>query len=110
MGLRTGLLTQGQLDQAQQINSFMVLGVISNWSIPIGMIVFGYGTFRTGLLSRWAGMLLLFAGVAMILRDIPGVEYLFAVLAVAAWGWLGWSLWTTAPSTIPAYSGASSPS
>ncbi len=94
LGVLTGLLTQTQLDQAGQINSFIVLGAIANWSLNVGTIIFGYGTFRAGVFPRWAGILLLFVGVAIILRDIPGVESMFAVLSVVAWGWLGWALWT----------------
>lgn len=93
MAITTGLLTEVQLDPTQQISSFVALGKIDDWAFISGAILFGYGTFRTGIFPRWAGILLLLLGVASIFRDITVVEYIWAALSLAAWGWLGWALW-----------------
>ncbi len=98
IGVVTGLLTQAQLDRAGQIMSFVVLGTIANWSLNVGLMVFGYGTLRARVFPHQAGALLLVAGVIIFFRDITGVEYLFAVLSVVAWGWFGLALWKHASS------------
>jgi hypothetical protein len=94
MALLTGALTHAQLEQVGAVGSLRVIGAIANWSFNVGAIAFGYGTFRAGVFPRWAGILLLLVGVVIIFRDIPGIEYIFAVLYFVAWGWLGWALWT----------------
>jgi hypothetical protein len=90
---RTGLITDAQLEQAEQITSFAVLNLIGNISIILGWIVFGFGVVRSGVFSRWAGILMMLTGVAMFVRDIFIFEYVFAVLSSVVYGWLGWSLW-----------------
>jgi hypothetical protein len=95
MGLRTGLVTQEQLEQTQQITSWIVLAAIANWSFILGTILFGFGTFRTAIFPRWAGMIFLLAGVAFVFSAMDLFEYIFAILSFAAWGWMGWALWSS---------------
>jgi len=99
LGLRTGLVTQEQLDQTQQITSWIVLAAIANWSFILGTILFGFGTFRTAIFPRWAGILFLLAGVAFIFSSMDLFEYTFAILSFAAWGWMGWALWRSPSAT-----------
>lgn len=99
LGLLAGALTQAQLERASQIRSFIVIAAIAKWSLSMGTIVFGYGMVRAQVFPRWAGILLLIAGMVIIFRDIPGVEYIFAVLWSGVWGWLGWALWKNPNST-----------
>ena len=101
MALRTGLATQVLLEQAQSITSFLVLNAVMYWSTILGYIIFGFGTFRAGVFPRWTGILFLLVGVVLIFRDITGVEYIFAVLSVIAWGSLGWFLWKNPTSPEP---------
>ena len=94
LALRTGLITQAQLEQAQQISSFAILSVVGNILIALGWIVFGYGVIRTGMFPRALGIVMMLTGVAIVIRDVSLVfEYAFAILSVTAYGWLGWSLW-----------------
>lgn len=94
LALRTGLITEAQLEQAQQISSFAILSAVGNISIILGWIIFGYGVIRTGLFPRAIGIIMMLTGVAMVARDaFPVFEYLFAILSVTAYGWLGWELW-----------------
>ncbi len=93
LGIMTGAGLQEHLDQVGPVTSFVVIGAVGYWAYNLGLIIFGYGTFRAGVFPQWAGILLLLAGVTIFFRDMPGVEYIFAILAVAAWGWLGWALW-----------------
>jgi len=91
---RTGLITEAQMEQAQQISSFAILLAIGNISIVLGWIIFGFGVIRTGLFPRALGMIMMLTGVAFVVRDVSLVfEYLFAILSVTAYGWLGWALW-----------------
>jgi hypothetical protein len=94
LAAQTGLISEAQLAQAAQITSFTVLDRIGNISIILGWIIFGFGVIRADVFPRWAGMLMILAGVVMFVRDYFIFEYLFAVLSTAAYGWLGWSLWT----------------
>lgn len=94
LALRTGLITEAQLEQAQQIGSFAILSTAGNILIILGWIIFGYGVIRTGTFPRPIGIIMMLTGVAMVVRDaFPLFEYLFAVLSVTAYGWLGWALW-----------------
>ena len=91
---RTGLITEAQMEQAQQISSFAILLAIGNIAIVLGWIIFGFGVIRTGLFPRAIGIIMMLAGVAIVVRDVSLVfEYLFAILSVTAYGWLGWALW-----------------
>ena len=91
---RTGLITEAQMEQAQQISSFAVLLAIGNIAIVLGWIIFGFGVIRTGLFPRALGIIMMLTGVAFVVRDVSLVfEYLFAILSVTAYGWLGWALW-----------------
>jgi hypothetical protein len=91
---RTGVLTDAQLELAGQITSFVVLNLVGNVSIILGWVVFGFGVIRSGIFPRWAGILMMLTGVAMVVRDLFIFEYFFAALSTAAYGWLGWALWT----------------
>lgn len=91
---RTGLITEAQLEQARQISSFAILLAVGNISIVLGWIIFGYGIIRTGMFPRTIGIIMMLTGLAMIVRDAFLLfEYLFAILSVTSYGWLGWSLW-----------------
>ena len=98
---RTGLITEAQLEQAQQISSFVILLTVGNILIVLGWIIFGYGIIRTGMFPRPIGILMMLTGVAMVVRDTAIVfEYLFAILSVTSYSWLGWSLWKHANKGI----------
>ena len=91
---RTGLITEAQMEQAQQIISFAILLAIGNIAIVLGWIIFGFGVIRTGLFPRAIGIIMMLTGVALVVRDVFLIfEYLFAILSVTAYGWLGWALW-----------------
>jgi hypothetical protein len=65
------------------------------WAWRLGDIIFGLATFRAGIFPRWAGILLMLAGVMGIFLELGSIaQYLFTALAFAAWVGLGWSLWT----------------
>jgi hypothetical protein len=94
LALRTGLITEAQLEQAQQISSFAILSTVGNILTILGWVIFGYGVLRTGIFPRAIGMIMILTGVAMVVRDTSLVfEYAFAILSVTAYGWLGWALW-----------------
>ena len=93
LALRAGLITEVQLEQTQQITSFILLNAVGNAALVLGWIIFGYGIVRTRVFPRWAGFLMMLTGVAMVVRDFFIFEYAFAVLAVVVYGSLGWALW-----------------
>lgn len=98
---RAGLITDAQLEQAGQITSFAVLNIVGNASIILGWIIFGLGVTRSGIFPRWAGILMILAGIFMVVRDFFIFEYFFAVLSSLAYGWLGWVLWKKAQEVAP---------
>jgi len=94
LALRTGLITEAQLEQAQQISSFAILSAAGNIAIVLGWIIFGYGVIRTDMFPRALGIIMMLTGVAVALRDTSLVfEYVFAILSATAFGWLGRALW-----------------
>ncbi len=94
MAFALDVLTQAQLEQAQQLASLAVLDPIATWAIAVGTVLFGFGISRAGVFPRWAGILLLLVGV-MTIFDLTAIEYIWAMLSVIAWGWLGWALWAS---------------
>ena len=101
LALRTGLVTQEQLLKGSEISSLAFLQTAGNVFIILGWIVFGIGVIRSGIFPRWAGILMILAGVFMVVRDFFIFEYFFAVLSSLAYGWLGWSLWNKAKEITP---------
>lgn len=89
----TIILTPDQVGQMAQISSFATLDLIAIWGFRLGAIIFGVGIFRAGIFPRWAGILLLLAGVTHIFSAITGVLYIFAALLSVSWGWLGLAFW-----------------
>lgn len=97
---RMGVLTDAQVEQMTQITSFMILNVVGNASIMLGWVLFGFGVIRSGIFPRWAGILMILAGVVMFVRDLFFFEYFFAVLSSVAYGWLGWALWNNSSEAM----------
>ena len=62
---RMGFLTDAQIEQRAQITSIVVLNLVGNVSIMLGWIIFGFGVIRSSIFPRWAGILMMLAGVAM---------------------------------------------
>jgi hypothetical protein len=91
-----GIITRAQLEQGPQIGLLVVLGVVEQWTWPLGLLLFGIGTLRAGVYSRWCGVLLILLGVISVIRDFWILEYLFAAIALVVFGWLGLSLWKKA--------------
>ena len=59
-------------------------------------LLFGIGTFRAGVLPRWAGALLAFAAVAPLAAPLVGHPFdrVFAVPMGLALAWLGYAVWS----------------
>ena len=96
LALRAGLVTQELISKGGDIGSLAFLQTAGNVFIILGWIVFGVGVMRSGFFPRWAGILMILAGVFMVIRDFFIFEYFFAIFSSAAYGWLGWSLWEKA--------------
>jgi hypothetical protein len=100
LGVVTGLISQSQLDKAGQISIFVMLGVVRDWSWPLGFVIFGYGTYRAGVFSGWSGVLLALLGMTILFRDFWIIEYIFAALSFATWAWFGLALWKKAGDLV----------
>lgn len=95
MVFTTGIMNQEQVIQAQQVPSIATIGLLNSVMWIMGAIVFGYATFRTGTLPLGAGILLMLVGVTTIFTGLGVIfQYLFVVISLTAWCWLGWALWT----------------
>jgi len=79
--------------------------LLGGLSFLIGLILFGIGTMRAGVLPRWSGPLLILGDVVFAVGTFAGsaaliVEVLGALITCAAFVWLGLALLST--SDVPA--------
>jgi len=79
------------------LEGFIVVAVLM---VAVGAILLGVATMRAGVLSRWAGLLLIISGVTGLLNIAPLSPMIRNVLAIICavsfflgLGWLGYALW-----------------
>ena len=87
----TGFLTEAQME-ATTNPSILAISAITLWTTVIGSILFGYGTFRAGIFSRWSGILMILLGVLWVFNENPVVFPIYAVLLTITMGWFGWAM------------------
>ena len=90
MGVVAGAFTN---EQIAQVSTYTVLLAIMPWLWMVGLILFGFATYRAQVLPKYAGALLAVTAVVQQLTGIaPFVQTIFAVLSFVAFAWLGWAL------------------
>jgi hypothetical protein len=90
LAVAQGITTQDQINQ----NSFnMAAQNVLSWLFWLGLVLFGYTIFRSGVYPKVAGVLLaLVAPVSYLTGLLDFMTPIFILLSFGAWVWLGWLL------------------
>ena len=81
------------LDQINQIAFNTAANNVFGWFYWLGLLLFGYTIFRSGVYPRVAGVLLALIVPVSYLRGLLDVMIPISILLLfGVWGWLGWLL------------------
>jgi len=81
------------LDQINQIAFNTAANNVFGWFYWLGLLLFGYTIFRSGVYPRVAGVLLaLIAPVSYLTGLLDVMIPIFILLSFGVWVWLGWLL------------------
>ena len=94
LGVAAGVIST---EQTVQVPAYSFSNSIFPWFWTAGLILFGISIYRAKVFPRYAGALLvLTAFVQQLAGPLAFIRPIFAVIAVASWAWLGWSLYSNA--------------
>lgn len=83
----------GTIDQIAQVQAFETAHTVINWLAWLGVVIFGYGTYRAGIYPKIAAVLLmLVAPVSFLTGFLDFMIPVFIILSFATWVWLGWKM------------------
>ena len=81
------------LDQINQIAFNTAVNNVFGWFFWLGLLLFGYTIFRSGVYPKVAGVLLALIVPVSYLRGLLDVMIPISILLLfGVWGWLGWLL------------------
>ena len=81
------------LDQINQIAFNTAVNNVFGWFFWLGLLLFGYTIFRSGVYPKVAGVLLaLIAPVSYLTGLLDVMIPIFILLSFGVWVWLGWLL------------------
>jgi hypothetical protein len=94
LGVAAGVISN---EQTAQVPAYSLSNSIFPWLWTAGLILFGISIYRAQVFPKNAGVLLvLLAFVQQLTGPLAFTRPIFAVIAVTAWAWLGWSLYSKA--------------
>jgi hypothetical protein len=94
LGVAAGVISN---EQIAQVSAYTLANSIFPWFWTAGLILFGISIYRAQVFPKYAGALLvLLAFVQQLTGPLAFTRLIFAVLAVTAWAWLGWELYSKA--------------
>jgi hypothetical protein len=94
LGVAAGVISY---EQIAQVPSYVLTDSILPWIWVAGLLAFGISIYRAQVFPRYAGMLLILVGLIQPLTaPLAFARPIYAICYVVAWGWLGWTLYSTA--------------
>ena len=94
LGVAAGAISN---EQIAQVPAYSLSDSIFPWFWTAGLILLGISIYRAQVFPKYAGALLvLLAFVQQLTGPLAFTRPIFAMIAVASWAWLGWSLYSDA--------------
>lgn len=94
LGVAAGAISN---EQIAQVPAYSLSDSIFPWFWTAGLILLGISIYRAQVFPKYAGALLvLLAFVQQLTGPLAFTRPIFAIIAVASWAWLGWSLYSNA--------------
>ena len=94
LGVAAGAISN---EQIAQVPAYSLSDSIFPWFWTAGLILLGISIYRAQVFPKYAGVLLvLLAFVQQLTGPLAFTRPIFAIIAVASWAWLGWSLYSNA--------------
>ena len=94
LGVAAGVISD---EQIAQVPAYSLSNSIFPWFWTAGLILFGVSVYQAGVFPKYAGVLLVATAlVQQLTGPLAFTRPIFAVLAVASWAWLGWTLYAKA--------------